>query len=359
MTRDGRRGIDHPRRGRRGWRLTLWTLVGVLLTTLALGGVVLWRNTYALREEHVSLRHDGRSLDGVLARPERGDGPFGLVVFVHGDGPVDATHETFYRPLWEAFARAGYASLSFSKPGVAGSEGDWLDQSMEDRARETLAAVAWGRARSDIDGGRVGLWGASQAGWVLPKVAAADPRLQFVIAVSPAVDWRQQGRYNLLARLREEGASPEETAVALRRRETTLDLLRRGASFEEYRDTVGDVRDMTAARWRFVTRNHTADASADLRAVRGVPVLLVLAGHDVNVDVADTESRYRALLPAPALRVARYPHATHSLLEYDVERSRPRLLLTAVLDPRGLFAAGFLADQTEYLRTSATTRATP
>ena len=33
-------------------------------------------------------------------------------------------------------------------------------------------AVEWARSRPDIDGHRIGLWGASQAGWVMPKVAA-------------------------------------------------------------------------------------------------------------------------------------------------------------------------------------------
>ncbi|MEV5238055.1 CocE/NonD family hydrolase [Streptomyces cinnamoneus] len=321
-------------------------------------GVMLWQNTYDLREERVSLPHAGHRLDGVLARPKAGTGPFGVVVFVHGDGPVDATHETFYRPLWESFARAGYASLSFSKPGVGGSGGNWLDQSMQDRAEETLAAVAWARARPDVDGGRIGLWGASQAGWVLPKVAAKDRRLQFVIAVSPAVNWLQQGRFNLLAQLREDGASRHEVDAALRRRETTLRLLRQGASFEEYRAEAGnDARDMTADRWRFITKNHTADATDDLRAMRGTPVLLVLAGHDVNVDVADTEAAYRRLLPASSLRVERYPDATHSLVRHGVERSRTRLTLTAVFFPRELFAPGFLADQRHYLQ--QTRRGTP
>ncbi|MEV6247884.1 CocE/NonD family hydrolase [Streptomyces sp. NPDC051742] len=336
------------RRGRWAWAVRV--LAVVLLLSAGLGGVAVWQNTYALREEKVSLRHDGKLLDGVLATPDTGDGPFGLVVFVHGDGPVDATHETFYRPLWESFARAGYASLSFSKPGVGGSEGDWLGQSMADRAEETLAAVAWARGRPDIDGRRIGLWGASQAGWVLPKVAAADRRLQFVVAVSPAVNWLRQGRYNLLAEQRRDSAGAEERDAALRRRETTLGLLDRGASFAEYRAAVGDVGDMTAARWSFIARNHRSDATADLRAMRGTPVVLVLAGHDVNVDVADTEAVYRAILPAASLTVARYPDAAHSLVDHAVESSRWRLTLTAVLAPRKLYADGFLADQARLLR---------
>ncbi|WP_235024055.1 alpha/beta hydrolase family protein [Streptomyces sp. WAC05374] len=317
---------------------------------IGLGGVVVWQNTYALREERVVLRHHGHRLEGVLARPPAGDGPFGLVVFVHGDGRVDATHDTFYRPLWESFARAGYASLSFSKPGVAGSEGDWLEQSMDDRAAETLAAVAWARARPDIDGDRIGLWGASQAGWVLPKVAAKDRRVQFVIAVSPAVNWLRQGRYNLLAELRGEGADQLRIEEAMRRRDTTLRLLRRGASYEEYRATVGDTGDITPGRWRFITKNHTADAVADLRAMRGTPVLLVLAGHDVNVDVTETETVYREILPASTLSVEHYADATHSLVDHDTERSPLRLAATAVLAPRKLYAAGFLDRQARFLR---------
>ncbi|MGW9206683.1 alpha/beta hydrolase family protein [Embleya sp. NPDC055664] len=92
----------------------------------------------------------------------------------------------------EAYARAGYATLSWNKPGVAGSPGNWLDQSMEDRARETEAAIAWSRSRPDVDHARVGLWGAGQAGWVLPKVAARTPDVEFVIAVSPAINWLRQ-----------------------------------------------------------------------------------------------------------------------------------------------------------------------
>ncbi|WP_405594457.1 alpha/beta hydrolase [Streptomyces sp. NBC_01410] len=337
--------------GRRRWRWAVWMLVGVLVVAAGVGGVVVWQNTYALREEKVSLRHDGKLLEGVLARPETGDGPFGLVVFVHGDGPVDATHETFYRPLWESFARAGYAALSFSKPGVGGSQGDWLDQSMADRAEETLAAVAWARSRPDIDGRRIGLWGASQAGWVLPKVAARDRNLQFVIAVSPAVNWLQQGRHNLLAELRRDGATAETRDAALRRRETTLDLLHRKASFAEYRAAAGGTgEDMTAARWSFIAKNYRSDATADLRSMRGTPVLLVLAGHDVNVDVADTEAVYRRLLPAASLKVAHYPGASHSLVDHDLERSQWRLTLTAVLAPRKLYASGFLEDQSRFVQ---------
>ena len=122
-------GKSKPRLRR--WMVTSLAVVVVLIATLV--GWTLYQNTYDIREEKVTITGGSVPLQGVLALPEHGDGPFGLVVFVHGDGPVDATHETFYRPVWEAFAKAGYASLSWDKPGVNGAPGNWLDQSMDDR----------------------------------------------------------------------------------------------------------------------------------------------------------------------------------------------------------------------------------
>ncbi|MCX5409837.1 alpha/beta hydrolase [Streptomyces sp. NBC_00335] len=336
---------------RRGLRIAVWSLVTVLVVAAGLGGVVLWQNSYAMDEQRVSIRHGGHTLNGVLATPKDGRKRHGLVVYVHGDGPVDATHDDGYRPMWEANAKAGYASLSWDKPGVAGAPGNWLGQSMDDRAEETAAAIAWARGRPDIDGDRIGLWGVSQAGWVLPKVAAKTP-VSFVIAVSPAINWLQQGRYNLLAELRADGASAARTDAAIAKSDTTRRLLERHATFEEYIEAMdGDADGITADRWGFISKNYTADATQDLRALRGVPVLLALAGQDINVDVADTERVYREVLAAGgALTAKRYPDATHSLIKRSIEQSDLKITLTALFAPRSLFADGFLDGQRQFLK---------
>ncbi|MEU4805890.1 alpha/beta hydrolase [Actinosynnema sp. NPDC023587] len=313
-------------------RWLLGALVGSLVSTVGGAGWLAYQHSYDLREERVEIG----DLRGVLALPETG-GRHGLVVFVHGDGPVDATHETFYRPIWEAFARAGYASLSWDKPGVNGAPGNWLHQTMADRVRETLDAVAWAKGRPEIDPERIGLWGASQAGWVLPA-AARHPDVGFLIAVGPAVNWHQQGRFNLLAELRERGAPPEEVTAALARREATLDHLRRGSTFEEHRAAVGDA-DLTPDRWRFIRANHESDATADLARVE-VPTLLVLGGRDVHVDVADTEAGYRRLVRR--LEVRTYPDGTHGITRAD--RGEFATAAVALAAPRALFADGYLDD---------------
>ena len=323
-------------------------LLAVLLVLVAAGGWVAYQYSYDIREERVTIPGATQPLQAVLALPERGEGPFGLVVFVHGDGPIDATHDSFYRPIWEALAQAGFASLSWNKPGIGGAPGNWLDQSMDDRAREVAAAIDWARQRTDIDPDRIGLWGASQAGWVMPKVAAADSRLRFIIAVSPAINWLQQGRYNLLAELAAAGASPAEVDAALLRRDTNLHYLRANASYGDAQ-RAGAADGMSPDRWNFAKRNYLSDASADLAKVR-VPVLLMLGGHDVNVDVVDTEAGYRQHLPDPALlHIARYPDATHSLVPNDIESSTVKSTLVALVAPRSLFTPGALAAQRDFV----------
>lgn len=336
---------------RRGLRIAVWSLVTVLVVAAGLVGVVVWQNSYDMDEQRVSIRHGGHTLNGVLATPKDGREHHGLVVYVHGDGPIDATHDDGYKPMWEANARAGYASLSWDKPGVAGAPGDWLDQSMDDRANEAAAAIAWARARPDIDSDRIGLWGASQAGWVLPKIAAKTP-VGFVIAVSPAINWLQQGRHNLLAQLGADGVSAARTKAEIAKSDTIRRLLERHATFEEYVKAMGgDADGMTADRWGFISKNYTVDATQDLSALRGIPVLLTLAGHDINVDTADTERIYRKVLDAGgALTVKRYPDATHSLLKQSIEQSDLKITLTALFSPRSLFADGFLDDQRQFLK---------
>lgn len=46
-----------------------------------------------------------------------------------------------------------------NKPGIGGSSGNWLEQRMEDRAQETIAAINWAKALPMIDTQSFGLWG--------------------------------------------------------------------------------------------------------------------------------------------------------------------------------------------------------
>ncbi|OWA34562.1 alpha/beta hydrolase [Saccharibacillus sp. O16] len=324
-----------------------------LPAVLLIAGIIFFlvQNTFRFDEQEIRIDTPEGIMTGVLAMPKDHVKPVGLVVFVHGDGPTDATYDDGYKPLWEAFADEGYASLSLNKRGIGGSEGSWLDQNMEDRARDTEYAVRWARLQPDIDPDRIGLWGASQAGWVIPKVARDEPKLAFAILVAPAVNWIRQGQYNTHAALKHEGASAERIEEVERRDAAVLELLRSGASYETYRKKAGEGESspISRERWTFIRKNFEEDSTDELAFFKQ-PVHLVLGGRDLNVDSDNTEKVYRAGISEKLLSVTRLPDAEHSMLKRQLSESDSLAVLTAVFMPRELFDDGYLSDMRAFLR---------
>ncbi|MFT6763939.1 MAG: dienelactone hydrolase [Candidatus Aldehydirespiratoraceae bacterium] len=327
----------------------------VLGLAVAASGLLIYvdeQHTYDVKTENFRFESGGNELAATLTLPTNGDA-LGVIVFIHGDGPADAAnHDIGYRPMWEAIADAGWASVSWDKPGVGGSSGNWLAQTMEDRATEGVDVVASLADHPGIDANRVGLIGFSQAGWVLPLVANTVP-VEFVIAGSPAINWLDQGRYLTNSQLSDNNASEDIRHSVNEANQTGLSVLEPDATYEEYLEwheqldptIVPYLGEMSAERWQFVANNYRADATDGLASMVDTPVLLLLAGQDANVDVTDTEMGYRRLLSEACLQVETYPEAQHSL----TDANGIGLMLAGTFAPRSIFADGLLSDISTYV----------
>lgn len=104
-----------------------------------------------------------------------GTGPFPAVVLGHGSGRVTRDMLT-----WASrhFTDMGFAVLRFDKRGVGESTGTFVFVGTKDSpwvfpqlASDVAAGVRFLRTRPEIDGRRIGLFGTSQAGWILPIAA--------------------------------------------------------------------------------------------------------------------------------------------------------------------------------------------
>ncbi len=123
--------------------------------------------TLVPHEEEVSFANGPTRLAGTPVLPA-GPGPHPAVVFVHGDGATARDCLGYYRPLWAAFAAAGFACLSWDKPGVGaslGADGRPYDREQPEssfqRASELRQALDFLKARPDVDGRRIGSWAIS------------------------------------------------------------------------------------------------------------------------------------------------------------------------------------------------------
>ena len=148
-------------------------------------GKVLLRTVrrFVFSTEDLDVKSDV-NISGTLTKP-RGKGPFPVVVFVHGSGPW-ARGAPY--ALGEYLAANGIASWSYDKRGVGKSGGvythDVDSAQFELLAADAIAGVKMLAKRPDIDTNRIGIWGISQAGWIIPIVAARAPELDFAVIVS-------------------------------------------------------------------------------------------------------------------------------------------------------------------------------
>lgn len=292
--------------------MKLWAILAVCAVGLLIvAGLALWRlgdhDLSHRSSEDFGFEANGIQLSGTLWLPNRP--VIAAVVFAHGDGPQDRFAGGGYQPLINALLDAGIAVASWDKAGIGASQGNWLDQSMEDRAVETAGALDTLATR--MNGASVGALGFSQAGWVLPRLA--PNQADFIVLVGPAVSWRDQGAYYTATRLRLEGASESEIADALARAESENERLF-GAEAQFDPSQFSD--DMDEARWTFIQRNRNEDAR-DFLGELEIPTLAMWGENDLNVDAANDAAIYRATLlnRHPANDVVVVPNATHGLLK--------------------------------------------
>jgi len=168
----------------------------------------------ATRDLEVEFTNGPIVLRGTLTLPA-GSGPSPAMVLVHGSNAL--TREVF-GPWSRFFAGQGFAVLAYDKRGTGGSAGDWKTADFSVLADDVLAGVRFLATRSDIRPDRIGLWGASQAGWIMPLAAMRAPReIAFlVVHAGSGTTVRQQGILYIESELRMSGLPESAVAIGVR-----------------------------------------------------------------------------------------------------------------------------------------------
>jgi pimeloyl-ACP methyl ester carboxylesterase len=182
------------------------------------------------RDQNVTFTNGDVRLAGTLTLPATA-APWPAIVLVHGSNAL--TRDVF-GPWVRFFAGLGYAVLAYDKRGTGGSSGDWKEADFATLAGDVLAGVRFLQEREDIQQERIGLWGASQAGWIMPMVAVrAGEDIAFMIVHAGAgTTVREQGVLNLANELRFSGLSDKSVAVGLRYQALDDNFTKTGRGFE-------------------------------------------------------------------------------------------------------------------------------
>ena len=329
-------------------------LISVVCLIVVIALVVLARlDTYGLdrrASEPFAFDANGLHLAGTLWLPDQR--ATAAVVLVYGDGPQDRTSQQGYDPLINALLDAGIAVVSWDKPGIGDSPGNWLSQSMADRyvnARSALSAL-----RNKLQGIPVGALGFSQAGWVLPRFASGEA--DFLVLVGGAVSWQRQGDYYTRTRLQRTGMSERDIDTTMAEMAAADERL--FASSQVPPVTLLD--GISPERWAFVRRNLHEDATRALKKL-DIPLLALWGADDLNVDPEVNPTLYRKTVGGnhPANRIEVIPDATHGLLRaapYNAQLTSEWSWFTTMrflMEGRHAYAPGALETINEWVHARA------
>ena len=261
--------------------------------------------------EEMTLRTPaGLTLAGTLTMPTHAAGArMPAVVLITGSGAQDRDEGTPYLEKWRPFrdiadtlSRRGIAVLRLDDRGVGGSDAGPANATTADFADDIRAALAWLRARPDVDPRRVGLVGHSEGAIIAPMLAAgaSPPKAIVLIAGSASrgseiLAWQRRYLFD------------RDTALSPAKRDSLL----RAASIEAdsaYR----------APGWMHFFAGY--DPLPTARRVR-VPTLILQGETDRQVPAAE------ATRLADAMRAAGNAHVTL--------RTFPRMNHLLVEDPSG------------------------
>lgn len=228
-----------------------------------------------------------------------GPGPFPVVVISHGSGPATRSREGYaLQPLLER----GVAVFRYDKRGAVPGAGAWVEMyfaNSESRMPELISDLAMavrflgGRPDAAVDPERIGVMGASQAGWLIPAVARRSSGVSFaIVLVGPAVTVGQENWYSRLAE------DPAQSVEALDARLDELPLDRGWA--------------------------HGFDPAPAIAGI-DVPTLWLLGARDRSLPAARSAEILRALQARHGLPLTLllYPRATHRLEDAETGEKMP------------------------------------
>jgi uncharacterized protein len=294
-----------------------------------------------MREVRLSVAAGTGDLRAIVHYPDA-DGLRPGIVLVDGAGDSVADD---WGDQPATFGGCGAVVLTHDKPGCGGSPGDWREQTLADRAGDSLAALEVLRGQPGVDPERVGFLGISQGGWVAYLAASQAPgAVRQVVTISgPGVSVAEQERYRIACAVdgnEEALAWVDDRARRLLAGEDPVSVTARQRGYADrpwYDLACGDY---TPGILPFFVRIGGFDPATVLPDVR-CPVFAAFGGADTSVPVSRSVTALSELLPSdPRHAIAVFPGADHGLMPATSDE-------TAAYATR--LAPGFLAMLTHWL----------
>lgn len=265
-------------------------------------------------EESFTVTTGNYTLPGIFTRP-KGEGPFPVVVLVHGSGPMDKDETVGpnkpFRDLARNLASLGIATLRYDKRTLvygAMSAPSPADVTLEEETLlDALSAVEQVRRHASVDSARVYLLGHSLGGMSAPLVAARSPHLAGIVIMAGNARPLQDLIVEQTAYLLSLQHFTEQEA-----QDTLKPLMDEAKRITQNRFGPGETPfNIPAAYWSYLNRCHPLKSAAALKC----PILLLQGERDYQVTLEDFSLWHDALAGRKGVTFKSYPSLNHLFME--------------------------------------------
>jgi dienelactone hydrolase len=271
-----------------------------------------------------------------LQLPE-GKGPHPAIIVVHGSGKGT---RRYYRMMRERFISTGYATLIWDKPGFGESKGKYTEgKVLSERAGILLKAMATLKDHSAIDPDRIGVWGVSQAGYLIPIALREGADIAFAIFVGAAGEnGIQQTAYFVGQQMicegatEEHGAEADSLAAGVMAAKTYDEYVACGRPLLEHYPLVKAIDFMAGIlpEERWSPRDPTGDSyfnPMEIIEQTSIPILAFFGELDKNVDPKQGAEAYRDAFAkggSKRSKVIIFPGVDHDMVPSETGCMRER-----------------------------------
>lgn len=290
-----------------------------------------------INQQEIIFENDGISLAGVFLTPNK-KGPFPSVVLVQGSG-ASGRNNVWAMSIAKRLVMEGLGVLVTDKRGVGKSLGDWRKSSIEDRAKDTLAAVESIRVLPNVKKDNIGLIGLSQGGVVVP-LAASMGNVQFVLNfVGGSVSMKELVYHGIRGSYLQHNLNEEQ--IDFLQKLTTLSYvyIETGKGWQEYLDYRIKVKEIFGELavegwpvskkswyWEFYGNVSSFDPTPYWKKITenmSIPSFIALGELDEfdNVPVEESVKRLKENVSSKFLTVQVYENTGHSLMDEEKRKN--------------------------------------
>ncbi|AWB43353.1 hypothetical protein DCC85_03355 [Paenibacillus sp. CAA11] len=277
----------------------------------------------AYTEEEVTIGEGTFALPGTLTKP-KGNGPFPVVVLVHGSGPQDRDSSAYggkpLRDLAAGLASEGIAVLRYDKITyehtfkIAALPKFTLK---DETVKDALAAVQLLKGIKDIDASRIFVAGHSQGGFAMPLIEQADTTRNIagtILLSAPSsrfVDVTVKQQDELISRVKQLG---QDTAPYEQQAAVWKSIAQMVNDPQYSTDNMPANFPLSPAYWWYEQRDYKP---TDLAKQQQGPMLILQGENDWQVPMSEFNTWKKELKDRKDVEYKSYPKVNHLLSEVN------------------------------------------